>query len=393
MRILILTFYYPPDLSAGSFRVDAIIRAMRQLRPKDLEIDVVTTRPNRYSSFTADAPRHASENGLSVSRIPLAKHESGMLDQSRSFLGFARGTMREVRGKQYDLVFATSSRLMTAALAAFVARLKKARLYIDLRDIFADTIREIAPKPVGVLAHPFFSALERWTVGRASRVNLVSAGFADYFASRYPETDFSFFTNGIDDEFLAANPAAVPNADASDVLTILYAGNLGEGQGMHTIVPDLAERLRGRARFRIIGDGGRKRALESAIAERGIDNVEILPPLPRDALISAYRQADVLFLHLNDFPALKKVLPSKLFEYGAMGKPIWAGVDGYARYFIERELSNAAVFHPRNAGDALHAFQSLSLQHTARPDFVAKYSRAAISRQMAAEILETATGK
>ena len=47
-----------------------------------------------------------------------------------------------------------------------------------------------------------------------------------------------------------------------------------------------------------------------ALAEEGVTNVELIPPLNRDRLIEAYQAANVLFLHLNDYDAFKKVLPS-----------------------------------------------------------------------------------
>ena len=72
----------------------------------------------------------------------------------------------------------------------------------------------------------------------------------------------------------------------------------------------------------------------------------LLQPVKRDELIEIYQSADVLFLHLNDFDAFKKVLPSKIFEYAATGKPIWAGVAGYAAEFITSKIENSAVFFP-----------------------------------------------
>lgn len=388
MRVLVLSFYFSPDLSAGSFRTTALAGALASVAP-GARIDVLTALPNRYHSFSVAAPEHESHGNLTIRRFALSAHKSGMLDQSRAFLSFARQVLRQVRGARYDLVYATSSRLLTASLGALVARRVSAPLYLDIRDIFVDTIKDVLAGPVAVVMRPVFSVLEGWTMRSAARINLVSRGFADYFAARYPGRPLSFHTNGIDDEFIAA--AATPAPGRSDpLLTILYAGNLGEGQGLHTIVPKLAVSLRGRARFRIIGDGGRRAALVQAAAAAGADNVLWEPPMPRPALIDAYRAADVLFLHLNDYDAFRKVLPSKLFEYAAMGKPIWAGIAGHAAGFVHAEVDNAAVFPPCDADAALRGFAQLRLQHTPRPAFVAKYARARIMREMAAEIVSLA---
>lgn len=386
LKILILSFYFRPDLSAGSFRATALVNALKQTMPVDGQIDVLTTLPNRYSSFSVEAPAEEKSAGLSIVRIALSPHQSGMLDQAKAFVSFAREVLRVTRNKKYDLIYATSSRLMTATLAAKLAREKQIPLYLDIRDIFVDTIKDVLPRKFAAPAQPLFSLLERWTIDSASKVNLVSQGFSEYFSARYPEQKFSFFTNGIDDEFLnAADYKSV--ARASGVLEILYAGNLGEGQGLHTIIPDLAKRMCGRVRFKIVGDGGRKEALRAALKSAGVDNVDLFSPMKRAQLIEAYQAADVLFLHLNDYDAFRKVLPSKLFEYGAMGKPIWAGVSGYAAEFVRSELDNSAVFHPRDAGEAEKVFSQLRLQYEPRSRFTEKYARIGIANEMAKDIL------
>ena len=56
MKVLVVTFYYEPDLSAGSFRTTALVAAMRQRAPPGTHIDVITTLPNRYHSFVRPAP-------------------------------------------------------------------------------------------------------------------------------------------------------------------------------------------------------------------------------------------------------------------------------------------------------------------------------------------------
>lgn len=116
----------------------------------------------------------------------------------------------------------------------------------------------------------------------------------------------------------------------------------------------------------------------------------IKDPIPRYALIEQYAQADILFLHLNDFDAFKKVLPSKLFEYGALGKPIWAGVSGFPAEFIKGNLSNTAVFPPCDVAAAIEVFKNLEIKVTPRFEFVQRYSRKRIIETMASEIISYA---
>jgi glycosyltransferase involved in cell wall biosynthesis len=173
---------------------------------------------------------------------------------------------------------------------------------------------------------------------------------------------------------------------------VVYAGNIGEGQGLHLILPRLASRLADRVEFTVIGDGGRRSQLKQSLATAHVRNVTLLPPVSRLALIEEYRKADVLFLHLNDYDAFRKVLPSKIFEYAALGKPIWAGIAGYSAGFVVEEVRNASVFTPCDVDGAVESFDRLELRDMPRPEFITKFRRSNIMNQMAADLLRVARG-
>ena len=91
-----------------------------------------------------------------------------------------------------------------------------------------------------------------------------------------------------------------------------------------------------------------------------LDNVEFLPPVGREQLVQHYQQADILFLHLNDVPAFKRVLPSKIFEYAVLDKPIVAGLSGYSAQFIVDNIGHAFLFKPFDLGTTQpHFLQNL----------------------------------
>lgn len=383
-RVLLVTLYYPPDLSACAFRAGALVRALRDVAP-DVAVDVVTSVPHRYASFARRAEAHEEDGRLTIDRLPMPSHRSDMISQALAYTAFARSVRTHLRGRRYDGVVATSSRLMTAALGVHVAGRMGAPVYLDVRDLFADAMKEVLPAGIGTALSPLLSLIEHRTLSRAAHINLVSPGFEAYVRARYPSRPLSWFTNGIDDEFL--QPAVPPPVRADGVRTIVYAGNIGEGQGLHAVVPALAVALAGRARFRIIGDGGRRAALHEALRTAGAPDVTLLPPMPRAQLIEEYQAADALFLHLNDYEAFTRVLPSKLFEYAAMGRPVWAGVRGVAETFLREQVPNAAVFAPCDERGAVTAFAQLRWELTPRTEFVARYTRSAVMRAMAKDIL------
>ena len=379
-----LSFYFQPDLCAGSFRASALVE---QLNRTDLEIEVVTTAPNRYSSFEQKAESYEVIDGIHIHRITLPTHNSGMYDQILAFFSYYRRAMKIAKNSEYDAVFATSSRLFTAFLGARIARKKGISLYLDIRDIFVDTMSDILPSFINVFATPVLHLIENYAFGKAKHINLVSKGFLNYFKEKKLGCSFSFYTNGIDKEFDCVVDIRKRQIPKDKTLNILYAGNIGEGQGLHKILPTLADRLGKRANFVVIGDGGLKEELKNSIASLVLDNIELRAPVSRKQLIDEYVKADVLFLHLNNNPAFKKVLPSKLFEYAAFDKPIFAGLSGYSAKFIHKYIRDCEVFIPCNIDDAIQKFEKLNLVIKPRSEFIKKFKRDSIMTSMAENIL------
>jgi glycosyltransferase involved in cell wall biosynthesis len=380
----VLSFYFQPDLCAGSFRASALVE---QLNRTDVEIEVVTTAPNRYSSFEQKADSYEVIDGIHIHRITLPTHNSGMYDQMLAFFSYYRHAMKITKNSEYEAVFATSSRLFTAFLGARIARKKGISLYLDIRDIFVDTMSDILPSFISVFANPVLNLIENYAFGKAKHINLVSEGFLKYFKEKKLGCSFSFYTNGIDKEFDNVIDIRKHKIPKNKTLNILYAGNIGEGQGLHKILPALADRLGKRANFVAIGDGGLKGELKNSIASLVLDNIELRAPIGRKQLIDEYRKADVLFLHLNDYPAFEKVLPSKLFEYAAFNKPIFAGLSGYSADFIHAEISDCEVFRPCDIDDAVQKFDKLNLAVEPRMEFIEKFRRETIMTMMAENIL------
>lgn len=390
-RIVYLTFYYEPDLCAGSFRNTPLaIELAKQAREKDIIVDVYTTLPNRYSSFEQSALEFEELGNLRIHRISLPPHKSGMLDQVFSFKKFYSEVIKLNKNKRADLVFASSSRLFTAYLGFTIAKKSDSPLYLDIRDIFVDTMSDVFKSKIlklGLL--PLLKLIEIRTFNYAKHINLISGGFKSYF-SKFSNTEFTFYTNGIDEEFLETTPIIEKSEKVGNRKTIVYAGNIGEGQGLHKVIPQAAKDLGSEFEFIIIGDGGTKKLLQEEIENLSISNVVLEKPVNRKELQGIYSNADYLFIHLNDYPAFRKVLPSKIFELATFGKPIIAGVSGFAAEFIKNEVSDSFVFEPCNAKQLIDFLKSDIASNTIdRKDFKLKYRRSNINNLMAESILSS----
>ena len=387
MKILFISYYYHPDLSAGSFRIKAIIDYLSSISKKNnISIDVLCSTPNRYKDYRPNVDKMQT-NGINIHRVRVNKHSGGILSQSIAFMIYSLGVIKKTKNKEYDIVFASSSRLMTAALAAYICKKyqkKNPYLYLDIRDIFFDTIDDLFNRFFFIIPKKIINFIEKFTINAASHVNLVSEGFREYFNNKYPLKSFTYYTNGIDDIFM--NLPLIKNSNSQ--IKILYAGNIGEGQGLDKIIPHLLNELPKNYFFSIIGNGGTKKILADKLIALNCKNYEILPPIPQKELIKKYQEADILFLHLNNYKAFFKVLPSKIFEYAATHKPICAGVSGHSKEFLENNVSNCSVFEPCNVKDAKKVILNTSLTSQKRSQFNEKYSRKKISELIVNDILK-----
>jgi len=392
-RILFLSFYFRPDLCAGSFRNSPLLDELsKQTKNDNIYIEVYTTVPNRYSSFKQDYKRVEEFDNVRIERIEIPPHQSGMMDQALSFKSYFFETLKKTKNKKYNLVYGSSSRFFTSYLAYRIAKRNNCPLYVDVRDIFSETIGDVVQNPLmNNTLIPLITSLENKVYSYATHINLISEGFKDSF-QKFTNTSFSYFTHGVDPIFTKDITQITPS-DTFKKDTILYAGNVGKGQGLHNIVPDAAKELEGSHNFEIIGDGGAMDSLRNALIKRNIKNVLIKAPLKRTNLIEEYRKADILFIHINNFEIFKKVLPSKIFELAVIGKPILAGVDGYAKTFLRKHVPHAFLFKPGDVSGLIEQIRNIDNSNTTEMDknisnFLEKYNRRKIDTEIAESIIK-----
>lgn len=393
MRIIFFSFYYPPDLCAGSFRTVALVRALKQRLSEEDELHVITTHPNRYLEHRVEAENIEFEGNVTIHRIAVPIHQSGVLGQSRSFVVYAQAALQLCRRLRPVFILGTTSRLMTGVLSGYAARRAGCAYFIDLRDVFSETISDLFFRKsllLGRFMRKVFSAIERKVLENAAGVNVVSQGFPDYFEGNGVKTEsWTFFPNGVDEEFVGLQLRE--SESNQSVTTILYTGNIGDGQGLELVIPAIAQQLGRCFRFVIVGGGGALRLLKNVVQSRGVDNVEILPPVERSELLQYYQEADILFLHLNNVPAFERVLPSKIFEYVALGKPIVAGLSGYSKQFMKEHVPFAALFSPGDVQGGVEAVKNAveaEVSATVVAQFLSKYSRISIMDEMAEHLVE-----
>ncbi len=394
MKIVFFTFYYPPDLSAGAFRAVALAQALSIKLNDNDELHIITTHPNRYKSHLVEANNIDVIGNTTIHRIKLpGQKKRGIFLQAYSFFFYAVAGYKLCIKLNPIFLIGTSGRLMTGILTGITAFRLRCKYFIDLRDIFSETISGLLLNKNRVASRLFlyfFSFLEKHLLKNASGINVVSEGFPEYFQNKGIDTShWSFFPNGVDKEFIGI--PSTKNLNTDGIKTILYAGNIGGGQGLEKILPEAAKQLEGSFHFQLIGDGNSQANLINQITLKNVRNIEIIQPIERIKLIEYYKNADILFLHLNDIPAFHRVLPSKIFEYAAFNKPIVAGLSGYSEKFMYENIPYSILFKPGDVKGLIKSIlkaDKLNLRGGDNNDFfIEKYKREHIMQNMAQHVL------
>jgi glycosyltransferase involved in cell wall biosynthesis len=111
--------------------------------------------------------------------------------------------------------------------------------------------------------------------------------------------------------------------------SVMFAGNLGAGQAVETIV-EAAALVRDHAEinFVVFGHGSRFAWIQEEINRRGLSNIHLLGRYPIETMPGFMQKASALLVTLADQPIFSLTVPSKVQAYMAAGRPILACLNG-----------------------------------------------------------------
>jgi glycosyltransferase involved in cell wall biosynthesis len=118
---------------------------------------------------------------------------------------------------------------------------------------------------------------------------------------------------------------------------LLYAGTIGEPQGLDTLVRVCAE-LKDRPDFHclIAGTGLAEGRLRAMAAEHKLDNVSFLGRWPTHDMTRLMSVGDIHFVSLRSNPLAEIAMPSKIPATLACGKPLIVAAGGEAAAVVAR---------------------------------------------------------
>ena len=175
---------------------------------------------------------------------------------------------------------------------------------------------------LGKFADSRHHRLERQVLDSADTVIAVTPYVRDDFRRR-TATPVALITNGFDEDDFAGRTPAHHEGRFTVVHTGLFAADGNPLNLWDALAGKCAEDPAFAARLQIRLAGKTDAEIVEAIRSRGLgDKLVDLGYLPHDEVVAEQLGADVLILPLRREPEYAKVLPGKIFEYLASGRPV-----------------------------------------------------------------------
>lgn len=393
MRLRILTHYYPPEVGAPQTRLAALAEGLAR---RGTEVTVHTGFPH-YPDGEIKPPfrnrplRIERAGGVRVMRswvYPVPNSGFGRRLANHGSLA-AAALAAAPAGGPADVLLVETPPLLLAGAAVAYARAKRARLVVNVADLWPDSAVEM-----GTLSSPAAIAaarrIERGAYRQAAAIACPTEGIfarlegrpesAGKAALMRPAVDLARFDRAAVDFYPApagsvsavANGAA-PEGAGKRPLRVLYAGTVGLAHGLGTLLDAAAVATSGGAAgappfaVTIAGDGAEAEGLRARLAAEGPAGVRMLGAIPAERIPALYAESDVAVVMLRDLPIFEGALPTKLLEAMAAARPVVLAARGEAARLVESEGCGVVVppEDPGALGEALHALGADPARRTA----------------------------
>ena len=398
MRILYVSHYFPPEMGAPAGRVAGLGRAWAAAGH---DVHVLTGFPHHPTGRIHPDYRRAflrgflreEDHGVHVHRtwiFPAANR--GKVRRSLNYGSFmaSAAIVGSCRVPRPDVIVATSPQLLCAAAGSLLARRFRAPLVMEVRDLWPESLVAVGASRS---RSPLVGALERLATALYRRaahiVTVTAAQRAAIVAGGVPAERVSVVPNGVDRAFLdagAASQNAAADSTGNGRFLVTYIGTIGMAHHLETLL-EAAALLRDDARFsfRLVGEGARRQALEAQARAARLSNVQFCGEQPRGDVPRWIAESSACAVLLRRSEVFHTVVPSKILEIMAVGRPILLGVEGEASALVAR-AGAGVLLEPENASQLAAAIRSLA-QNPALCRSLGENGRTFVAREFVREAL------
>lgn len=257
--------------------------------------------------------------------------------------------------KKDDQVLVVTNPPSLPFLTVVACKMKRAKCYLLIHDVYPDVL--IATGIMG--ANAPLTRLLKWLNGllyqSVDRIIVLGRDMKRLVEERVRDGGqrIQIITNWADTEEIRPTPKEenelLRRLGLEKKFVVQYAGNMGRTHGLETIL-QAAQLLKKEpdVHFLFLGSGAKKKWLEAELDRQGLDNITVLPPLPRSQQQMFLNACDIAIISF--IPGMAGIsVPSRMYNIMAAGKPIIAVADKDSELSMAvREANIGWVVEPHN---------------------------------------------
>lgn len=308
----------------------------------------------RISHLTRAAVPDEVPGFETVWTFPYTENDYRRLLNWASFL--FTGTARALRLGPLDVVVGSSPHMLNPVAALVVAKLRRARFVMEIRDPWPEVLVEAGTIAEGGRTHRVLQRLAGFLYRQADAVVVLASGVYDRLIELGVDADkVTLVPNGAS---LAEMPTPEERERQRKELGLtgtcgVYAGAHGPSNGLDFVVDAAARAATDDVTIVLIGDGIDKPRLMERVRAEGVTNLRFLDPMPKAELTTALGAFDFGIHCLADREMFHRgmISPNKLYEYMAHGLPVITNVGGWVADVVTNEALGVAAL-PDGLGDA-----------------------------------------
>lgn len=320
-RILIVSFYYPPEIGAAPTRIANLAEGLSTLGN---EVDILTCLPNYpkgkiFPEYRDHFHMQETSTGHKIDRYwTYTTISKNPIKRGISMLSFATilwhyGLNRK-RIKNYDIIIVQSPPLPVAvsAIKLFKGVYKKT-VIVNISDLWPLSAIELgAMKPSGKL-YEWFSWMERFVYRHTDGILGQSQEIIEHIEKFQPSVK-SFLYRNLKETSIVNTPRK-----RNGVLKIVYAGLLGVAQDLFGIITNIDFKEEG-IELHLYGGGNQASQIENYILNHPDSNVFYHGYISKERLMDELKQYDASIVPLAKH--IQGAVPSKIFDLLPVGVPV-----------------------------------------------------------------------
>ena len=209
------------------------------------------------------------------------------------------------------------------------------------------------------------SGLSKFLYRTSDHIVVVTPAFKRELVAKWqvkPE-NISIIENGVETDFFNPDGAAAAykrKLGLNKKFVVSYIGTLGQAHGLHTALASAAKLQSSIPNIFLlfVGEGAEKERLLAHARANQLHNVSFLPEKLRTEIPAVIKASDICLVLLKKAEVFKTVIPTKMLEFMACGRPVILGVDGQAREILEHAQAGFFV-EPENSAALTNAIRRL----------------------------------